>query len=129
MTNQITQKLTDLLGPVTDDRRTFGLVGFGETIGDGSYTVVTLTEEQKHQVEQLVVDHFKVKKVLWMELPSGMTEDGELAVVAKSHMLLEEPPQDYEGKTGYLYQIMYTPTLTHSNGEDFRGCIVRMGVK
>jgi len=108
MINQITQKFTDLLGPITDDRLSFGLIGWGAAAG--GYSIVGLTGEQKQQVEQLLIDYFKFNKVLWMELPSGLTEDGEKAHVAKTTKLGEENIT-YEGKTCYMYQILFTPKV------------------
>jgi hypothetical protein len=94
----------------------------------GGYDVTALTDEQKIQVEQLVLEHYKVKKVLWMEIPAGMTEDGKEAIVAKTHKLVDLVDSDYEtyeGKTAYVYQIlfspkMYDPKTIHSPVKD--GC-------
>ena len=123
MTNKITQKFTDLLGPITDERHAFGGLNMGAAAG--GYDVIALTDEQKVQVEQLAIDHYKVKKVLWMELPSGITEDGDQAIVARAHKLVDEDYETYEGKTAYVYQIlfsrkMYDTKTIHSPVKD--GC-------
>ena len=109
MENQITKRVIDIVGPVTDERYAFGGLNMGAAAG--GYDVIALTDEQKVQVEQLIVDHYKVKKVLWMELPSGMTEDGEQAVVAKTHKLADSDYETYEGKTAYMYQILFSPKM------------------
>ena len=109
MENQITKRVIDIVGPVTDERYAFGGLNMGAAAG--GYDVIALTDEQKLQVEQLIVDHYKVKKVLWMELPSGMTEDGEQAVVAKTHKLADSDYETYEGKTAYMYQILFSPKM------------------
>lgn len=109
MTNQITQKFIDLLGPITDDKLHFGK--YAQEPNPGGYNVTALSDEQRQQVEQLVIDHYKVKKVLWMEIPSGMTEDGEQAIVAKTHRLADSDYETYEGKTAYVYQIMFSPKM------------------
>jgi hypothetical protein len=109
MENQITKRVMDIVGPVTDERYAFGGLNMGAAAG--GYDVIALTDEQKLQVEQLVVDHYKVKKVLWMQLPSGMTEDGEQAVVAKTHKLTDSDYETYEGKTAYMYQILFSPKM------------------
>jgi hypothetical protein len=109
MENQITKKFMDIVGPVTDERYAFGGLNMGKVVG--GYDVTALTDEQKVQVEQLVIDHFKVKKVLWMEIPSGLTEDGEQAIVAKTHKLTDSDYETYEGKTAYMYQILFTPKM------------------
>jgi hypothetical protein len=109
MENQITKRMMDIVGPVTDGKLAFGGLNMGAAAG--GYDVTALTDEQKVQVEQLVIDHFKVKKVLWMEIPSGLTEDGEQAIVAKTHKLVDEDYETYEGKTAYVYQILFTPKM------------------
>jgi hypothetical protein len=109
MENQITKRVIDIVGPVTDERYAFGGLDMGA--GAGGNGVTALTDQQKLQVEQLIIDHYKVKKVLWMEIPSGMTEDGEQAIVAKSHKLIDEDYETYEGKTAYMYQILFTPKM------------------
>ena len=109
MENQITKKVIDIVGPVTDERLAFGLLEMGATAG--GYYVTALTNEQRQQIEQLVIDHYKVDKVLWMEIPSRMTEDGEQAVIAKTHKLADSDYETYEGKTAYMYQILFTPKM------------------
>ena len=109
MENQITQKFIDLLGPITDDKLHFGK--YTQQASSVNYNVTALTEEQRQKVEQLVIDHYKVKKVLWMEIPSGMTEDGKEAIVAKTHKLVDEDYETYEGKIAYVYQIMFSPKM------------------
>lgn len=109
MENQITKRVMDIVGPVTDERHAFGGLNMGAAAG--GYDVIALTDEQKLQVEQLIVDHYKVKKVLWMELPSGLTEDGEQAVVAQTHKLMDSDYKTYEGKTAYMYQILFSPKM------------------
>jgi hypothetical protein len=108
MENQITKRVMDIVGPVTDERLAFGK--YKQEPNPGGYNVVALTDNQRQQVEQLVVDHFKVKKVLWMEIPSGMTEDGEQAIVAQTHRLVDNDIL-YEGKTAYVYQILFSPKM------------------
>ncbi len=109
MENQITKRVMDIVGPVTDERYAFGLLNMGASAG-GHY-VTALTDHQRQQIEQLVIDRYKVKKVLWMEIPSGMTEDGEQAIVAKTHKLVDEDYETYEGKTAYMYQILFSPKM------------------
>jgi hypothetical protein len=123
MENKITKRVIDIVGPVTNERLAFGK--YKQEPNPGGYNVVALTDEQSQQVEQLVIDHFKVKKVLWMEIPAGMTEDGKEAIVAKTIKLDDEENPTYEGKTAYVYQIlfspkMYDPKTVHSPVKD--GC-------
>lgn len=108
MENQITKRMMDIVGPITDNKLHFGK--YKQEPNPGGYNVTALTEDQRQQVEQLVIDHFKVKKVLWMELPGEMAEDGEQAVVAQTHKLVDNDIL-YEGKTAYVYQIMFSPKM------------------
>lgn len=109
MTNEITQKFIDLLGPITDDRHHFSKYSQEPTVG--GYNVIEMSKAQRELVEQLIIDHYKVKKVLWMEMPSGLTYDGKQAIVAQTHKLTNEVPEDYEGKTAYVYMILFTPKM------------------
>jgi hypothetical protein len=108
MENQITKRVMDIVGPVTNQRYAFGGLNMGAAAG--GYDVTALTDQQKLQIEQLVVDHYKVKKVLWMEIPAGMTEDGKEPIVAQTHKLLDTDIL-YEGKTAYMYQILFSPIM------------------
>jgi len=125
MENQITKRIMDIVGPVTNERLAFGK--YKQEPNPGGYDVIALTDEQIHQVERLVIDHYKVKKVLWMELPSRLTEDGEQAVVVKTHKLIDSDYETYEGKIAYVYQIMFTPQIydpqtIHKPVKD--GCVI-----
>ena len=118
MTNKMTQKFIDLLGPITDENPSFGIAGL--------HPLNKLTDEKKQQVEQIVKENFLVSKVLWMELPAGMSEDGKEAIIAKTYKIVDEDYETYEGKTMYLYQIMfspkmYNPEILHTPVKD--GCV------
>jgi hypothetical protein len=109
MTNQITQKFIDLLGPITDGKSHFSK--YAQENVAGGHTVCEMSKVQLQLAEQLIKDHFKVKKVLWMELPSGLTEDGKEPIVAKTYKLVDEDYETYEGKTAYVYQILFSPKM------------------
>jgi len=130
MENQITQKFIDILGPITDDRLYFGNFSLDASFNNDAMFktpgVVALTDEQRQQVEQLIIDHYKVEKVLWMDLPSGLTPDGKETIVAQTHKLMDTDTL-YKGKTAYVYQItfspkMYDPKTIHTPVKD--GCAV-----
>lgn len=83
-----------------------------KTYGYFDSTVITkLTEDQRTQVEEELIKGLGFTKVVWMDLPAGVTEDGTEGVVAKFKKLadLETPP--HEGQVGYVYTITFTPTL------------------
>jgi hypothetical protein len=108
MQNQITQKFIDLLGPITEDRLHFGQLGNKAVAG--GHDVVEMSKVQRELAEQLLKDHFKVKKVLWMDLPTGLTEDSKKTIVAQTHKLADNDIL-YDGKTAYVYQIIFTPKM------------------
>lgn len=109
MTNQITQKFIDLLGPITNDRAHFTKTPTEVSpIGHGIHE---MSKVQVELAEDIIRDHFKVRKVLWMELPSTITEDGKHAVVAQTHRLSDDEFTGYEGKTAYVYQILFSPIM------------------
>lgn len=107
MTDQITQKFIDLLGPITDNRLTFG--NYHHEGIYGMDTVTELTEQQKQQAEQLLKDHFKFKQVEWIDHVGGASEPGK-AVETKTTKLGDDNVK-YEEKTGYIYQIRFTPIM------------------
>lgn len=109
MTNKITQKFIDLLGPITDDRTHFSK--YAQKAGVGGHAVYEMSKVQLQLVEQLIKDHFKVSRVEWMEMPVGLTEDGKETIVAKTYKLLDENYEVYEDKTAYVYQIAFSPKM------------------
>lgn len=108
MTNQITQKFIDLLGPITDDRAHFPT--FSNTAVAGGHNVTEMTKVQRELTEQILEDHFKLKEINWMELPSGLDKN-QKPIVAKTFKLTDSEYETYEGKTGYVYMIFFTPKM------------------
>jgi len=108
MENQITKKFIDILGPITDVRICFG--NYSEDSSVGGQNIAALTDEQKQQVEQLIKEHYLAKEVKWINHVGGASKPGE-AVVAKTHKLVDEDYETYEGKTLYVYQIMFSPKM------------------
>ena len=108
MTNQITQKFIDLLGPISDDRAHFS--AFSNTAVGGGHTIVEMSKVQKELAEQLLKDHFKFKEVDWIDFPTTTTKIGK-PIAALVHKLSDEESTKYEGKTAYVYQIIFTPKM------------------
>lgn len=108
MQNQITQKFIDLLGPITEDRLHFGQLGNKAVAG--GHDVVEMSKVQRELTEQLLKDHFKLKQVDWIDLPTTTTKLGK-TVAASFHKLSDEESSEYDGKTAYVYQIMFTPKM------------------
>ncbi len=100
MESNLTKKLLSICGEAD---KTYGYFD--------SEFIIKLTEEQRIQVEVELIKSLGFDKIVWMDLPAGLTEDGEKAIVMKTHKMsdVEEPP--YEGKVGYVYTIMFTPKM------------------
>jgi|694.fasta_scaffold53969_11 hypothetical protein len=100
MKTNITEKLLSICG---DADKTYGY--FDSTV------IIKLTEEQRIEVEAELIKHLGFNKIAWMDLPAGLTEDGEKAIVMKTYKMsdVEEPP--HKGKVGYVYTIFFTPKM------------------
>ena len=100
MESQLTNKLLSICG---DADKTYGYF-------DSEFNS-KLTEEQRIEVEAELLKSLGFDKIVWMNLPAGLTEDGEKAVVAKTFKIfdIEEPP--HKGKVGYIYTITFTPKM------------------
>jgi hypothetical protein len=100
MESQLTNKLLSICG---DANKTYGC--FDSTV------IIKLTEEQRIEVETELIKHLGFNKIVWMDLPAGLTEDGEKAIVMKTYKMsdVEEPP--HKGKVGYVYTIFFTPKM------------------
>ena len=100
MKSNLTEKLLSICG---DADKTYGY--FDSTV------IIKLTEEQRIQIEAELINSLGFDKIVWMDLPAGLTEDGERAIVAKTFKLfdIEEPP--HKGKVGYIYTISFTPKM------------------
>jgi hypothetical protein len=109
MTNEITQKLIDLLGPITDGRLHFSK--YKQEPNPGGYNVIEMSKVQRELTEEILKEHFKFKEVRWMQIPGQMTDDGEKAIVARTFKLEDSDYETYEGKTGYVYMVMFTPKM------------------
>lgn len=97
MKSNLTKKLLSICG---DAGKTYGYID--------SESMTQLTEEQRIQIEVELIKHFEFDKIIWMELPSGLTEDGSQAIAAKSVLIGSENPT-YKHKVGYVYTISFTP--------------------
>ena len=88
--------------------------------------ITRLSEEQRVQVEEQLIKHFEFDKIIWMELPSGLTEDKTTPIVAKSIKISDSDNPTYKHKVGYIYTLMFTPKI-YEPGEMHKpvkdGCI------
>jgi len=68
------------------------------------------TEEQRVQVEAELIKHFEFDKIVWMELPTGLTEDKTTPIVAKTYKITNDDPK-HTGKIGYVYKVLFSPKM------------------
>lgn len=107
MTNQITQKFIDLLGPITEDRLSFSTSKtYTTAVGN---LILEISKVQKELTEEYLKDHFKFREIKWIDHVGGASEPGK-AVETKTTKLGDDNTT-YEGKTGYIFQIMFTPRI------------------
>ena len=92
----------------------------------GVYGVNNLTEEQRVQIEVQLIKHFEFDKIIWIELPSGIAEDGKTPFVVKSIRISNLENPTYKHKVGYVYTVGFTPKM-YQSGEMYKpvkdGCV------
>ena len=100
MKSKLTEKLLSICG---DADKTYGY--------NDLKSITQLTEEQRIEIESLLIDNLGFDRIVWMDLPAGLSENGERAIVASTLKIsdVEEPP--YEGKIGYVYTLSFTPKM------------------
>ena len=116
MKSNLTKKLLSICGDA------------GKTYGYNDIESITqLTEEQRIEVESLLIDNLGFDKIVWVGLPEGLTEDGKKAIAVKTRKIVgpyEEPP--HKGEVGYVYTISFTPKM-YEPGELYQpvkdGCV------
>lgn len=103
LTQQLTAKLMSICAPNAPLENNHSLYN--------QFGIDNLTEEQRIQVEAELIKHFEFEKIVWMELPSGLTEDKTTPIVAKSIKILDTDNPKYPGKVGYVYKVLFTPIV------------------
>jgi hypothetical protein len=103
MESKLTNKLLSICGSAD---KTYGY--------NDIESITKLTEEQRIEIESLLIDNLGFDKIIWVDLPAGLTEDGKQAFVVKTFKIfdIEEPP--HKGKVGYVYTIFFTPKMYDS---------------
>ena len=90
------------------------------------FSINNSTEEQRVQVEVELIKHFEFDKIVWMDLPSGLTEDKKTAISVKSLIISDSDNPTYKHKVGYVYTISFTPKM-YDPGEMYKpvkdGCV------
>ena len=115
MKSNLTEKLLSICGSAD---KTYGC--------NDNEGITRLTEEQRVQVEAELIKHFEFDKIIWMELPSGLTEDKTTPIAAKSIKISDSDNPTYKHKVGYVYTISFTPKM-YEPGEIYKpvkdGCV------
>jgi hypothetical protein len=116
MKSNLTKKLLSICGSAD---KTYGY--------NDIKSIIQLTEEQRIEIESLLIDNLGFDKIVWVGLPAGLTEDGKKAFVVKTRKIVdpyEEPP--HKGQVGYVYTISFTPKM-YEPGELYQpvkdGCV------
>jgi len=115
MTTELTKKLMSICAPNAPLENNHSL--------DNTFGIDNLTEEQRIQVEAELIKHFGFDRIVWMELPSGLSENNE-PIVAKSVKLAGEEDPKHPGKVGYVYKVFFgelLPIELHAPVKD--GCV------
>lgn len=76
-----------------------------------TFGIKNLTEEQRLQIETELIQHFGFSKIVWMKLPTGLTEDQTRTIVAQTIKITDSEDVKHNGKVGYIYTISFTPKL------------------
>jgi hypothetical protein len=115
MKSNLTEKLLSICGSAD---KSYGYNNIEE--------ITQLTEEQRVQVEEELIKHFEFDKIIWMELPAGLTEDKQKPIVAKSIKISDSDNPTYKHKVGYIYTLIFTPKM-YEPGEMYKpvkdGCV------
>jgi hypothetical protein len=115
MKSNLTEKLLSICGSAD---KTYGC--------NDNEGVTQLTEEQRVQVEAELIKHFEFDKIVWMQLPSGLTEDKTTPIVAKNIRISDSDNPTYKHKVGYIYTLVFTPKM-YEPGEMYKpvkdGCV------
>ena len=102
MKSNLTKKLASICG--SSDKI------YGST-GSDNHAITQLTEEQRIQVEAELIKHFEFDKIVWMDLPTGLTEDKTTAISVKGITISDSDNPTYKHKVGYVYTISFTPKM------------------
>ena len=90
------------------------------------FSINNSTEEQRVQVEVELIKHFEFDKIVWMDLPTGLTEDKKTVISVKSLKISDSDNPTYKHKVGYVYTIVFTPKM-YDPGEVYKpvkdGCV------
>lgn len=116
MQSELTKELLRICGPKFES----------EHSEEDQFGIDNLTEEQRIEVEQKLIEHFGFRKIIWVRLPTGcLTEEGKF--IAVKTWKIGENAVNFTGKVGYVYNISFTPKIydpidLHTPVKD--GCVI-----
>jgi len=115
MKSNLTEKLSSICGSAD---KTYGC--------NDIESITQLTEEQRIQVEAELINHFGFDKIIWMQLPSGLTEDKKTTIVAETRKISDSDDPTHKHKVGYIYTLNFIPKM-YESGEMYKpvkdGCV------
>ena len=100
MESQLTNKLLSICG---DANKTYGC--FDSTV------IIKLTEEQRIRIEAELIEHLGFDRIIWMDLPAGLSEGGAKAIAVKTTRILDQETPPHKGQVGYVHTIIFTPKM------------------
>jgi len=103
---ELTEKLMSICAPNAPLENNHSL--------DNTFGIDNLTAKQLKEVEAELIKHFDFSRIVWMELPSGLSEDGK-PMVAKTWKLTDKEDVKHTGKVGYVYKVLFTPVMYDPN--------------
>lgn len=77
---------------------------------DKIFGIDNLTEEQRLQVEAELIKHFQFSRIVWMDLPAGLTEESK-PIVAESFIIHDTENPKHTDLIGYVYKVLFTPKM------------------
>ena len=76
-----------------------------------TFGIKNLTEEQRLQIETELIQRYDFSKIVWMKLPTGLTEDESRAIVVQTIKIIDSEDRKHSGQIGYVYTIAFSPKL------------------
>jgi hypothetical protein len=100
MKSNLTEKLLSICGSAN---KTYGC--------NDNNGITRLTEEQRIQVEAELIKHFEFERIVWMDLPAGLSEGGAKAIAVKTIRISDSDNPTHKHKVGYVHTIIFTPKM------------------
>lgn len=89
-----TSELPELLEFITENK-SLG-IGFNNRF---------LVERQLKAIETELINKYAFDRIVWMDLPAQMSEDGKVPVVVSSRAVSDMEELNCHGKVGYIYEL------------------------